>query len=344
MAPYVEREWGAKATELMWRVKRLADPDGLLAPGVVLNRDPGVHLRNLKSTPPIEEVADTCVECGFCEPVCPSRLLTTTPRQRIALRREMARQPPVAASARRCWTSTSTTRSRPAPPTAAACSPARSGSTRASSSRGSGRPSTAPRAERLALAGAKRWRTVERSARGGLRVGGAIRPRRSGTRRSRARPRAPPAHRRPGAGPGVGAGDAEGGASPRFRRRRARGRRRSTSPRASTGSSASRAPSRTATSLPEALVRASRAGGAPGMDPARRRRLTAAARPGPRRATPTGTRWMANGIVERLWRLDRMRASCRWSSTRARAPTGSARRGPPGAERRQPRAPRPSSR
>ena len=40
MAPYVEREWGPKATELMWRLKRLADPDGMLAPGVVLNRDP----------------------------------------------------------------------------------------------------------------------------------------------------------------------------------------------------------------------------------------------------------------------------------------------------------------
>ena len=93
MAPYVEREWGEKATELMWRVKRLADPDGVLAPGVVLNRDPGVHLRNLKTTPPIEESATTCVECGFCEPVCPSRNLTTTPRQRIVLRREMARQP-----------------------------------------------------------------------------------------------------------------------------------------------------------------------------------------------------------------------------------------------------------
>ncbi len=34
MAPYVEREWGERATELMWRVKRLADPDGVLAPGV----------------------------------------------------------------------------------------------------------------------------------------------------------------------------------------------------------------------------------------------------------------------------------------------------------------------
>jgi D-lactate dehydrogenase len=93
MAPYVEREWGKKATELMWRVKKLADPDGVLSPGVVLNRDPGVHLRNLKTTPPIEESATACVECGFCEPVCPSRNLTTTPRQRIVLRREMARQP-----------------------------------------------------------------------------------------------------------------------------------------------------------------------------------------------------------------------------------------------------------
>jgi D-lactate dehydrogenase len=93
MAPYVEREWGEVATELMWRVKKLADPDGVLSPGVVLNRDSGAHLRNLKTTPPIEESATTCVECGFCEPVCPSRNLTTTPRQRIVLRREMARQP-----------------------------------------------------------------------------------------------------------------------------------------------------------------------------------------------------------------------------------------------------------
>ncbi len=93
MAPFVEREWGTKATEMMWRIKELADPDGILAPGVVLNRDPGIHLRDLKSTPHIEETATQCIECGFCEPVCPSRNVTTTPRQRIALRREMARQP-----------------------------------------------------------------------------------------------------------------------------------------------------------------------------------------------------------------------------------------------------------
>ncbi len=93
MAPYVEREWGPEATELMWRVKRLADPDGILGPGIVLNEDPGVHLQALKFTPEIEESVTKCIECGFCEPVCPSRNVTTTPRQRIVIRREMARQP-----------------------------------------------------------------------------------------------------------------------------------------------------------------------------------------------------------------------------------------------------------
>src|SRR5256885_2533347 len=75
------------------RFKPLADADGVLSPGVVLTRDPRVPLSALKSTPAIEEEANTCVECGFCEPVCPSRDLTTTPRQRIVLRREMVRQP-----------------------------------------------------------------------------------------------------------------------------------------------------------------------------------------------------------------------------------------------------------
>ena len=48
MAPFVEREWGAKATEMMWRIKALCDPDGVLNPGVVLNRDPGIHLRTCR--------------------------------------------------------------------------------------------------------------------------------------------------------------------------------------------------------------------------------------------------------------------------------------------------------
>ncbi|MGV9346168.1 FAD-binding and (Fe-S)-binding domain-containing protein [Streptomyces spiralis] len=93
MTPFLELEWGPRATELMWRVKQTLDPAGVLAPGVVLNRDPAAHLLGLKSIPTIEAVADPCIECGFCEPVCPSRDLTTTPRQRIVLRREMMRQP-----------------------------------------------------------------------------------------------------------------------------------------------------------------------------------------------------------------------------------------------------------
>ncbi|MFB7863136.1 FAD-binding and (Fe-S)-binding domain-containing protein [Streptomyces sp. NPDC056069] len=92
IAPFLELEWGPKATELMWRTKEVIDPDGVLAPRIVLDRDPQAHLRGLKTIPTVEPIADPCIECGFCEPTCPSRDLTTTPRQRIALRREMMRQ------------------------------------------------------------------------------------------------------------------------------------------------------------------------------------------------------------------------------------------------------------
>lgn len=92
IAPFLELEWGPKATELMWRTKEVIDPDGVLAPRVVLDRDPQAHLRGLKTIPTVEPIADPCIECGFCEPTCPSHDLTTTPRQRIVLRREMMRQ------------------------------------------------------------------------------------------------------------------------------------------------------------------------------------------------------------------------------------------------------------
>ncbi|WP_055567800.1 FAD-binding and (Fe-S)-binding domain-containing protein [Streptomyces atriruber] len=93
IAPFLELEWGPKATELMWRTKQVIDPDGVLAPRIVLDRDPKAHLRGLKTIPGVEPIADPCIECGFCEPTCPSEDLTTTPRQRIVLRREMMRQP-----------------------------------------------------------------------------------------------------------------------------------------------------------------------------------------------------------------------------------------------------------
>jgi D-lactate dehydrogenase len=90
MAPYVRRQYGDELYDVMRAVKRLCDPDGLLNPGVLLNEDPQIHIRHLKATPSVEPEVDRCVECGYCEPVCPSRNLTTTPRQRIALRRAIA--------------------------------------------------------------------------------------------------------------------------------------------------------------------------------------------------------------------------------------------------------------
>ena len=91
MAPFVEAEWGREATAVMRELKELVDPDGLLNPGVIINSDPRAHLLHLKQLPAIEVEADSCIECGYCEHVCPSRRLTTTPRQRIVLRREMVR-------------------------------------------------------------------------------------------------------------------------------------------------------------------------------------------------------------------------------------------------------------
>lgn len=93
MAPFVAREWGEPMVALMRRVKQLADPDGLLAPDVVLTSDAGVHLRRFKSEVAAHPAVDACIECGFCEAVCPSRHVTTTPRQRIVLARELSRQP-----------------------------------------------------------------------------------------------------------------------------------------------------------------------------------------------------------------------------------------------------------
>jgi D-lactate dehydrogenase len=174
MAPYVEREWGPKATEMMWRVKRLADPEAILGPGILLSDRHGAHLSGLKSAPQIEAVANQCIECGFCEPICPSRDLTTTPRQRIVLRREMARQredSPVLAALLEQYP-------YDAMDTCAAdglCSlscPVGIDTGKLVKQLRSRRHSA--RAERAALAAARHWGSVERGARAGLRAGRAI--------------------------------------------------------------------------------------------------------------------------------------------------------------------------
>lgn len=91
MAPFVEAEWGPEAKAIMERLKALADPRGLLNPGVILNPDPRAHLAHLKAMPAVEAEVDKCIECGYCEPKCPSRELTLSPRQRIVVRREVTR-------------------------------------------------------------------------------------------------------------------------------------------------------------------------------------------------------------------------------------------------------------
>jgi len=104
MAPFVEKEWGREAFELMKQIKQIFDPQSLLNPGVILNNDSEAHLKNLKPIPEASEKIDKCIECGFCEPTCVSAELTLTPRQRIVVFREMARlsktghEPHIAAS------------------------------------------------------------------------------------------------------------------------------------------------------------------------------------------------------------------------------------------------------
>jgi D-lactate dehydrogenase len=103
MAPFVRDEWGDQAYALMHRVKALLDPAGILNPGVLLSDDPDAHVRHLKPLPTITPLADRCIECGFCEPRCPSRYLTVSPRQRIVIARELTRLSASADPGDRAW-------------------------------------------------------------------------------------------------------------------------------------------------------------------------------------------------------------------------------------------------
>ncbi len=90
MAPFVERQYGPELYEVMRELKRLLDPDGVLNPGVIITSDPQAHMAELKKPELVDPLVDRCVECGYCEPSCPSKDVTTTPRQRIALLRDVA--------------------------------------------------------------------------------------------------------------------------------------------------------------------------------------------------------------------------------------------------------------
>ncbi|MCL1141647.1 FAD-binding and (Fe-S)-binding domain-containing protein [Shewanella gaetbuli] len=91
VAPFVEMEWGTDAYTLMKQIKQIFDPKGLLNPGVILNDDMQVHVKNIKPCPVVDDLVDKCIECGFCEKTCPTSALNFSPRQRIATLREIER-------------------------------------------------------------------------------------------------------------------------------------------------------------------------------------------------------------------------------------------------------------
>ncbi|MDR2816679.1 MAG: FAD-binding oxidoreductase [Proteiniphilum sp.] len=92
MAPFVEKEWGDKVYDLMKRIKKAFDPGNILNPGVLINDDREVFIKNLKQIPEANPIIDKCIECGFCEVNCPSKNLTLTPRQRIVAYRHRVKQ------------------------------------------------------------------------------------------------------------------------------------------------------------------------------------------------------------------------------------------------------------
>lgn len=90
MAPFVELEWGSKAYQLMRRIKSAFDPHNLINSGVIINDNKNVYLEKLKMMPQSHVTIDRCTNCGFCQDICPSKNITTTPRMRIILQREIS--------------------------------------------------------------------------------------------------------------------------------------------------------------------------------------------------------------------------------------------------------------
>lgn len=91
MAPFVVKEWGEKAYEIMREVKNIFDPDGILNPGVIFNDDPECFVKSIKPMPRTNDHVDKCIECGFCETNCLAYGFTMSSRQRIIVQREISR-------------------------------------------------------------------------------------------------------------------------------------------------------------------------------------------------------------------------------------------------------------
>ena len=91
MAPFVRREWGDEAYQLMCEIKTLFDPDNIMNPGVIFNEDEHAYLEHIKPLPEVNALIDRCIECGFCEVNCVSCGFALSSRQRIVVQRELHR-------------------------------------------------------------------------------------------------------------------------------------------------------------------------------------------------------------------------------------------------------------
>ena len=98
MAPFVRREWGDDAYQLMLDVKAIFDPHNIFNPGVIFNEDPVSYIQHIKPLPEVHPLIDRCIECGFCEVNCVScgftagnKTVALSSRQRIVIQREIAR-------------------------------------------------------------------------------------------------------------------------------------------------------------------------------------------------------------------------------------------------------------
>lgn len=90
VASFVRREWGDALYGMMLEAKRLLDPAGILNRGCLLNDGERCHLEGLKFVGAVGRGVDLCVDCGFCEAVCPSARTGFSPRQRIYALRAIA--------------------------------------------------------------------------------------------------------------------------------------------------------------------------------------------------------------------------------------------------------------
>ena len=92
IAPFVELEWGARGVRADARDQAAVRPRQACSIRASCSTTTRKRTSsNLKPLPACDPLVDKCIECGFCEPKCPSHGLTLSPRQRIVGWREIAR-------------------------------------------------------------------------------------------------------------------------------------------------------------------------------------------------------------------------------------------------------------